>query len=356
MLTKLEKSTTMELLIFKFHTMGTRNAPGEGNNIPNTLPQNNEQKVNAVKKFVWASLLVLSVQAWAVDKPIDVNHIPSVRSTSTLVSTIQSTDVRWNTTTKVDNGTVDLRMNTKSTEKNGSKVTSELLPDGSGVNLIDGSGSKMSVTWSELKGLPLDQQGIIIQMLHDDQKKAYQAFLLSQPSPSPSVSLQGTKELGYGQMASNGESFEKLAALSSEEMGKLPPKIQEELEGYIDQQVKQKKEVIVSLDKSNDQKKEVIVSLDKSNNQKKEVIVSLDKSNDQKKEVIVSLDKKIAWQKEELWRTVAKVVPQLLAEAKAGNKVIVSKTMKESIQMMADGKIPPPEMRAFAKELLTYMN
>ncbi len=36
------------------------------------------------------------------------------------------------------------------------------------------------------------------------------------------IKTEWLKELGYGHMASNGESFEKLAALSSEEMGKLP--------------------------------------------------------------------------------------------------------------------------------------
>ncbi len=107
---------------------------------------------------------------------------------------------------------------------------------------------------------------------------------------SPSATLQVTKWQGYWRMASNGEDFEKLALLSSEEMGKLPFAIRIEVKKW---KQTREDEKVVSLGRWNEQKKETVVSIDRWNDQKKETVVS-------KLEESKRLDETMASQQEEL--------------------------------------------------------
>ena len=79
-------------------------------------------------------------------------------------------------------------------------------------------------------------------------------------SSSVSASASADKGVGVWQYASNGQKFEDLVALSTEEMGKLPEKIQSELETWMDKQEQLQKQEVVSKKMEDSQLSQEVVS------------------------------------------------------------------------------------------------
>lgn len=93
-------------------------------------------------------------------------------------------------------------------------------------------------------------------------------------SSSVSASASADKGVGVWQYASNGQKFEDLVALSTEEMGKLPEKIQSELETWMDKQEQLQKQEVVSKKMEDSQLSQEVVSLDQGIAKKKVEVVS----------------------------------------------------------------------------------
>ena len=107
-------------------------------------------------------------------------------------------------------------------------------------------------------------------------------------SSSVSASASADKGVGVWQYASNGQKFEDLVALSTEEMGKLPEKIQSELETWMDKQEQLQKQEVVSLDQGIAKKKVEVVSLDQGIAKKKVEVVSKKMEDSQLSQEVVS--------------------------------------------------------------------
>lgn len=190
-----------------------------------------------------------------------------------------------------------------------------------GVILTAKTGSKMEVSFKNMKTMSHREQSTLLGMFADDQKQAYYKYLQSLVTPT-SVDPVNTH------LASNGDSFSSF--------------IKKYWEKALDEAIKKRDRWEWTMDDFHIFAK-----------YQHEQYVARSKELDAD---IASWQADIEVQKKELWEMVAQVIPGLLAEAKAGNRIIVSRLMKENIRLMADGKIPPPEMQASAKELLQYMN
>ena len=262
-----------------------------------------------------------STSANIIDRTVDL------RGKSTPQSPVQIES----TNTQVSQ-TIDTKPGEKEDTKKEKSVTVTLNEKKDGIVLSGKTGGKMEISFAKMKAMSLPEQSTLLGMFGDDQKRAYQAYIMSLAEPA-SVDPINTH------LASNGESLEKLAKLSPEEMRKLPFSIRMEVKKWQSAQLHKE-----------------AVAITQENEKKREILTSLTQENAKTRERIAILDQDIEAEKKKLWELTAQVIPGLLAEAKAGNTIIVSKLMKENIRLMADGKLPPPEMQASARELLRYMN
>ncbi len=73
-------------------------------------------------------------------------------------------------------------------------------------------------------------------------------------------SASADKGVGAWQYASNGKKFEELASLSTEEMGKLPEKIQTELEAWMDKKEQLKNQAAIEDAQRIEQKKQAAIA------------------------------------------------------------------------------------------------
>ena len=104
-------------------------------------------------------------------------------------------------------------------------------------------------------------------------------------SSSVSASASADKGVGVWQYASNGQKFEDLVALSTEEMGKLPFTLRMEIKKWKQVQLSQE---VVSLDQGIAKKKVEVVSLDQGIAKKKVEVVSKKMEDSQLSQEVVS--------------------------------------------------------------------
>lgn len=197
-----------------------------------------------------------------------------------------------------------------------------------GVILTAKTGSKMEVSFKNMKTMSHREQSTLLGMFADDQKQAYYKYLQSLVTPT-SVDPVNTH------LASNGDSFSSF-------IKKYGDKALDKAWNLVDQKIWTEKDYI-NFSRYQD---EQYVSRSKQ--------LDIDIANGQAD--IRKLNQDITSIDKETWETIAQIIPGLLAQAEAGNIIIVSKNMKENIRRMADGKLPPPEMQESARKLLQYMN
>ncbi len=127
-----------------------------------------------------------------------------------------------------------------------------------------------------------------LQTMFNENTQVFSA--LDNPVAQTKLKEHSLKWQGYWRMASNGEDFEKLALLSSEEMGKLDAKIQEELEKYMDNKLNKTQEKVVSIQKESKRLDETMASQQEEWKRLDETVVSIDRWNDEKKETVAWRD------------------------------------------------------------------
>lgn len=117
---------------------------------------------------------------------------------------------------------------------------------------------------------------------------------LAENGAPTSTSANASADKGVGrQMASNGQPLAELANLSTEEMGKLPLKIQNELEEWMIQQEQRSTQEAIKRRSEERSIDETVVSKTAQKQSIDETVVSIESANTRKREVVVSLDRDI---------------------------------------------------------------
>ncbi|MBP6981610.1 hypothetical protein KBB25_02445 [Candidatus Gracilibacteria bacterium] len=184
-----------------------------------------------------------------------------------------------------------------------------------GVILTAKTGSKMEVSFKNMKALSLPEQTTLLRMFADDQKQAYYKYLQSL------VTLTSVDPVNT-HLASNGDSFSSF--------------IKKYGEKALDEAIKKRDRGEWTMD---------------------DFHIFAKYQDTMQRNELKSIKEDTIKNQEELGKTVAQIIPSLLAEARAGNKIVVSERMKENIRDIATGNLPAKEeMRAYAQDLLQYMN